>query len=106
MLCFSSSRWPFVVSTGTFGALPGPLWLWLSSGTGLMAFPSGFVIRFLHWTPRETRNHANAFRQTRMLPRLAPTRVFPPARTATAVIARLDRATQYSRGADDRTEKP
>ena len=30
----SSSRWPLVVSSGTSGALPGPLWLWLSSGTG------------------------------------------------------------------------
>jgi len=25
MLCFSSSRWPLVVSRGTSGALPGPL---------------------------------------------------------------------------------
>ena len=46
MLCFSSSRWPLVVSIGTFGALPGPLWLWLSSGTGVMFFSSGFVIGF------------------------------------------------------------
>src|SRR5947199_4558255 len=43
MLCFSSSRWPLVVSTGTPGALPGPLWLWLSSGTGLMVFVGGLV---------------------------------------------------------------
>ena len=40
--CFSSSRWPLVVSTGIRGVLPGPLWLQLSSGTGLMVF--GFVI--------------------------------------------------------------
>src|SRR6266404_7955970 len=38
MFCFSSSRWPLVVSTGTWGVLPGPLWLLLSSGTGLMVF--------------------------------------------------------------------
>jgi hypothetical protein len=31
---------------GTLGALPGPLWLWFSSGTGLMVLLSGFVIRF------------------------------------------------------------
>src|SRR5262245_49114502 len=34
MLFFSSSRWPLVVSRGTPGLLPGPLWLWLSSGMG------------------------------------------------------------------------
>src|SRR5436853_5868902 len=49
MLCFSSSRWPLVVSSGTFGALPGPLWLWLSSGTGVMVLLSGFVMRRLRW---------------------------------------------------------
>src|SRR5262245_44868919 len=38
MLFFSSSRWPLVVSRGTLGALPGPLWLWLSSGMGGMFF--------------------------------------------------------------------
>src|SRR6266702_5492623 len=45
MLCFSSSRWPLVVSRGTAGALPGPLWLWLSSGTGLIIVVSGFVMQ-------------------------------------------------------------
>src|SRR5882724_11113058 len=45
MLCFSSSRWPLVVSRGTAGALPGPLWLWLSSGTGVMVLVVGFVMR-------------------------------------------------------------
>src|SRR6266849_6708611 len=44
MFCFSSSRWPLVVSTGTWGVLPGPLWLLLSSGTGLMVFFDGLVI--------------------------------------------------------------
>src|SRR5881409_1313751 len=38
MLFFSSSRWPLVVSRGTSGALPGPLWLWLSSGIGGTVF--------------------------------------------------------------------
>src|SRR6185436_13570113 len=38
MLFFSSSRWPLVVSRGTPGALPGPLWLWLSSGMGGAVF--------------------------------------------------------------------
>jgi hypothetical protein len=38
MLFFSSSRWPLVVSTGTLGALPGPLWLRLSSGMGGVDF--------------------------------------------------------------------
>src|SRR3979411_2479046 len=47
MLAFSSSRCALVVSTGTSGALPGPLWLWLSSGTGLMVFVLGFVIHGL-----------------------------------------------------------
>src|SRR5713226_4899118 len=47
MLAFSSSRWPLVVSRGTPGALPGPLWLWLSSGTGVMVFVRGFVMRGL-----------------------------------------------------------
>jgi hypothetical protein len=37
-LFFSSSRWPLVVSRGTLGALPGPLWLWLSSGMGGVDF--------------------------------------------------------------------
>src|SRR5579859_932139 len=46
MLCFSSSRWPLVVSRGTAGVLPGPLWLCSSAGTGLMALASGFVIGF------------------------------------------------------------
>src|SRR5207237_10413203 len=46
MLCFSSSRWPLVVSTGTLGSLPGPLWLLLSSGTGVMCFDV-FVIQYL-----------------------------------------------------------
>src|SRR6478672_7192209 len=46
MLCFSSSRWPLVVSIGTFGALPGPLWLWLSSGTGVMVLLRDLVISF------------------------------------------------------------
>src|SRR6476659_9721351 len=45
MLFFSSSRWPLVVSSGTSGALPGPLWLWLSSGTG----GTGFVISDLRY---------------------------------------------------------
>jgi hypothetical protein len=45
ILCFSSSRWPRVVSSGTAGALPGPLWLWLSSGTGGMVLSSGLVMR-------------------------------------------------------------
>src|SRR2546423_7190829 len=53
MLCFSSSRWPLVVSTGTSGALPGPLWLWLSSGTGLMGFVRRFVIVRLREVRRE-----------------------------------------------------
>src|SRR5260370_29981648 len=44
MFCFSSSRWPLVVSRGTAGALPGPLWLWLSSGTGWMVLVGGFVM--------------------------------------------------------------
>src|SRR5258705_1815824 len=34
-IVFLSSRWPLVVSTGTSGVLPGPLWLLLSSGTGV-----------------------------------------------------------------------
>src|SRR6185369_14180271 len=38
IFCFSSSRWPLVVSTGTDGALPAPLWLWFSSGTGCTVF--------------------------------------------------------------------
>ena len=38
MLFFSSSRWPLVVSRGTLGALPGPLWLWLSCGMGGAVF--------------------------------------------------------------------
>src|SRR4029079_3988986 len=46
MLCFSSSRWPLVVSRGTLGALPGPLWLWLRAGTGVMVLVGGFVIDF------------------------------------------------------------
>src|ERR1700753_1522448 len=46
MLCFSSSRWPLVVSSGTRGVLPGPLWLWFSSGTGLMVAVRGFVMAF------------------------------------------------------------
>src|SRR5258705_2047078 len=49
MLFFSSSRWPLVVSRGTLGALPGPLWLWLSSGTGLMVFVRVFVMRGLRF---------------------------------------------------------
>jgi hypothetical protein len=49
MLCFSSSRWPLVVSTGTSGVLPGPLWLLLSSGTGLMGFFCGLVIISLRY---------------------------------------------------------
>src|SRR6201747_2665006 len=36
MLCFSSSRWPLVVSSAILGSLPGPLWDLLSSGTGWM----------------------------------------------------------------------
>src|ERR1700682_3243261 len=44
MFCFSSSRWPLVVSRGSSGVLPGPLWLLLSSGTGLMVFFGGLVI--------------------------------------------------------------
>src|SRR5262245_66478098 len=46
MLCFSSSRWPLVVSTGTGGSLPGPLGLLFSSGTGVMRF-AVFVIQCL-----------------------------------------------------------
>jgi hypothetical protein len=42
-----------VVSMGTPGALPGPLWLWLSSGTGLMVFITGFVIIPLRILRRE-----------------------------------------------------
>ena len=38
ILFFSSSRWPLVVSRGTLGALPGPLWLWLSAGIGGTVF--------------------------------------------------------------------
>src|SRR5438552_17195172 len=38
MLFFSSSRWPLVVSRGMLGALPGPLWLWLSGGIGGTVF--------------------------------------------------------------------
>src|SRR3954451_18533171 len=53
MLCFSSSRWPLVVSRGTAGALPGPLWLWLSSGTGVMVLLWGFVMRRLRTYRRE-----------------------------------------------------
>src|SRR5436305_1207759 len=45
VLCFSSSRWPLVVSRGIFGSLPGPLWLLLSSGTGGMVL----VMRGLLW---------------------------------------------------------
>src|ERR1700744_6040945 len=44
MLCFSSSRWPLVVSSGTDGALPGPLWLCASEGTGCRVLFNGFVI--------------------------------------------------------------
>jgi hypothetical protein len=33
-----------VVSRGTPGALPGPLLLWLSSGTGLTGLICGFVM--------------------------------------------------------------
>ena len=46
MFCFSSSRWPLVVSSGIYGVLPGPLWLWFSAGTGLTVFVSGFVMGF------------------------------------------------------------
>ena len=46
MLFFSSSRWPLVVSRGTLGALPGPLWLWLSWGMG-----GGF---WSSWSPLST----------------------------------------------------
>src|ERR1700749_4369099 len=49
MLCFSSSRWPLVVSSGTVGVLPGPLWLCSSSGTGWMVLVNGFVIVDLRW---------------------------------------------------------
>src|ERR1700742_1142403 len=49
MLCFSSSRWPLVVSSGTDGVLPGPLWLRASSGTGVMVLLNGFVIAGLRW---------------------------------------------------------
>src|SRR5947209_589194 len=45
MLCFSSSRWLLVVSSGILGSLPGPLWLLLSSGTGGMVL----VMRGLLW---------------------------------------------------------
>src|ERR1700748_2950915 len=53
MLCFSSSRWPLVVSSGTDGVLPGPLWLCASSGTGWMVLFNGFVIAGLRclWGP-------------------------------------------------------
>src|SRR6202163_4342625 len=44
MLCISSSRWPLVVSSGPHGALPGPLWLWLSSGAAFMVLVWDFVI--------------------------------------------------------------
>jgi hypothetical protein len=33
-----------VVSNGTVGALPGPLWLCASEGTGWMVLFNGFVI--------------------------------------------------------------
>src|SRR5262249_40027571 len=52
MLCFSSSRWPLVVSMGTRGSLPAPLWLLLSSGT-LMCF-AVFGIQFLPCDIRRT----------------------------------------------------
>src|SRR5438132_4215370 len=60
MLCFSSSRWPLVVSSGTAGALPGPLWLWFSSGTGLMDLASGFVIMLLRFLSRENEERDGA----------------------------------------------
>src|SRR5262245_34213374 len=53
MLCFSSSRWPLVVSRGTSGALPAPLWLLLSSGTGGTCFDL-FVIQTTSVMTRRT----------------------------------------------------
>src|SRR4051812_11669108 len=91
MLCFSSSRWPLVVSTGTSGALPGPLWLWLSSGTRLMVFGCRLVIVGL----REVRRENDEC--TAIVP--GNSGHAKPA----IVIARRVRAFQYSRAAGDKS---
>src|SRR5260221_9967647 len=62
ILCFSSSRWPLVVSIGTSGVLPGPLWLLLSSGTGVMVFFS-LVIISLRYRWRKDAAHADGVPQ-------------------------------------------
>ncbi|GCC48645.1 hypothetical protein chiPu_0032636 [Chiloscyllium punctatum] len=72
MLCFSSSRWPLVVSRGTLGALPGPLWLLLSSGTGWMVFVFGFVI-IVSVTQRDNAAPAGGVPETRLHNRPGPT---------------------------------
>src|SRR6201747_983266 len=61
MLCFSSSRWPLVVSRAILGSLPGPLWLLLSSGTGWMVL----VMRGLLLLGGITRAAARALRLAR-----------------------------------------
>src|SRR5690349_17641600 len=63
MFCFSSSRCPLVVSRGTAGVLPGPLWLRSSSGTGLMILFDGFVIVRLRWSRGPTRDVRGSFRR-------------------------------------------
>src|SRR5258707_1069562 len=76
MLCFSSSRWPLVVSTGTLGALPGPLWLWLPSGTGVMGLAGGFVINRLRYVRSRTTPAARlSFRERALQYSLAVSRL-------------------------------
>src|SRR5215472_344045 len=64
MLCFSSSRWPLVVSRGTAGALPGPLSLRAPAGTDLMVLVDGFVIVRLRHSPKPTQHARGAFPRT------------------------------------------
>ena len=58
MLFFSSSRWPLVVSTGTFGVLPGPLWLLVVLGNGRNGFFKRFGHQILHCIRRRNAGQA------------------------------------------------
>src|SRR5262249_26691326 len=73
MLCFSSSRWPLVVSRGTAGALPGPLSLRAPAGTDLMVLVDGFVIFRLRHSPKPTLHVRGAFPRTLSSRPLHPT---------------------------------